>query len=53
MESMENTRHRGLSCRLALMISCIVSQFLFDVPVSSFEPRIVSACPIVQEDRLL
>jgi hypothetical protein len=31
MASMENTRHQGLSCRQALMISRIVSQFLFDV----------------------
>jgi hypothetical protein len=41
MESMENTRHQGLSCRLALMISRIVSQFLFDVrsALSSTDPK--------------
>jgi hypothetical protein len=31
MESMENTRHQGWSCRLALVISRIVSQFLLDI----------------------
>ena len=38
MKSMGNTRHQDLSRRPALMISRIVSQSLFDVPVNNVGP---------------